>query len=111
MKPLELASKYLEIFFGGSSIEPMIDLFQPSMVFDGPFFQGLSAREYVDSLKADPPHNSRYEIIRSYETKSSACVIYKSSKPGVTTTMVQQFEVSDGKISKILLVFDTGAFT
>ncbi|MBV1882706.1 MAG: hypothetical protein KUG82_13795 [Pseudomonadales bacterium] len=111
MKPLELASKYLEIFFGDGSVEPMIDLFQPNMVFEGPFFQGLSAREYVDSLKADPPSNSRYKILSSYETESSACVIYKFSKYDVSTTMVQQFEVSESKISKILLVFDTGVFT
>ena len=41
---------------------------------------------------------------------SSACLIYQFSKPGVSTSMPQTFDTKDGKISSILLIFDTGAF-
>ncbi len=50
-------------------------------------------------------------MIRSFEDKSGACLVYEFAKPGVCTPMTQLFEVRDGKISHILLVFDTGAFT
>lgn len=110
MKPLELAAKYMEIFFGGGSMEPLLDLLQPNLVFEGPFFRGESAEEYVESLQSDPPRGLSYEIISRYETETEACIIYKFMKAGITTAMAQKFEVSGGKISKILLIFDTGVF-
>ena len=33
------------------------------------------------------------------------------SKPGVETRMAQTFEIADGQICRIKLVFDTSAFT
>lgn len=50
-------------------------------------------------------------IMHSYEDSTSACIIYQFSKPGITLPMTQLFEVKNEKISKILLIFDTGKFT
>lgn len=110
MQPLQLAQRYLEIFFSGKNMERLLDLFQPDLSFEGPFLKTRSAQEYVQSLKADPPIGLDYKILSSYESESSACIIYKFSKPGISTVMVQQFEVKEGRIAKILLVFDTRDF-
>ena len=58
----------------------------------------------------DPPKNCEYKIIQSYEDETSACLIYEFSKADLNTPMTHIFEVNDGKISKILLIFDTSAF-
>ncbi len=79
--------------------------------FNGPFYQFDSAEAYITSLQADPPKGFKYEIIRSFENESSACLIYQFTKPGVCTPMVQLFEVKERKISKVLLVFDTQTFS
>ena len=111
MKPMELALKYMEIFFSGEDIEELSHLFAEDLTFRGPLYETNSAQDYINSLKSDPPRGFAYEIIGSFEGSSSARLVYRFTKPGVSTLMAQLFEVSDDKISKIVLVFDTGAFT
>ncbi len=110
MKPLQLALKYMEVFYSGGDMQALRPLLAEDFSFSGPFYTFESAEAYIDSLKADPPKEFEYEIIRSWEDDSSACLIYQFSKPGVSTPMAQMFQVKEGRISKILLVFDTGAF-
>ncbi len=38
MRPLALALKYMEIFYGGSDIEALRPLFAKDLTFEGPFF-------------------------------------------------------------------------
>ncbi|MCU7947639.1 MAG: hypothetical protein KZQ72_13550 [Candidatus Thiodiazotropha sp. (ex Cardiolucina cf. quadrata)] len=111
MPPLELANKYMEIFYSGTSLDTLKELFSDQFKFKGPFFEFNTADEYISSLKSSPPDHFKYEIIESYQNDGSACLIYNFSKPGVTTIMTQSFKVTDNKISEILLVFDTKAFT
>ena len=51
-----------------------------------------------------------YELIKSIEEATSVCLIYRFTKPGVSTLMTQWFEMENDKIKKITLVFDTAAF-
>ncbi len=95
----------------GGDIEELRQLFADDFKFIGPFYQFDSADDYINALIADPARDSRYKVIRSFEDESSACLLYQFSKPGVCTPMAQLFEISNGKIGKILLVFDTGTFT
>ena len=111
MKPMELALKYMEIFFSGENIEELRPLFAEDFTFRGPLYEFNSAQDYIHSLKLDPPRGFTYEIIGSFENSSSARLVYRFTKPGVSTLMAQLFEVSDDKINKIVLVFDTGVFT
>jgi hypothetical protein len=108
---MELALKYMEIFFSGENIEELRHLFAEDLTFRGPLYEFNSAEDYIDSLKSDPPQGFAYEILSSFENSSSARLVYRFSKPGVSTLMAQLFEVSDDKISKIVLVFDTSAFS
>jgi len=111
MKPMDLALKYMEIFFSGENIEELRPLFAEDLTFRGPLYEFNSAEDYIDSLKLDPPEGFGYEIIGSFEDSSSARLVYRFTKPGVSTLMAQLFKVSGDKISKIVLVFDTSAFT
>jgi hypothetical protein len=111
MKPLKLAQQYMEIFFTGKNPEELSQIFSDDFSFSGPFYQFDSAKDYINSLKTGPPEDCEYKIIQSYEDDISACLIYDFSKPGVNTPMAQIFEINNGKISKILLVFDTGEFS
>ena len=73
----------------------------------------------IDTFRAEVPEMAiRTTLIIGYpgeteeifENENSVCLVYQFSKPGVKTRMIQTFEINDGKISKIKLVFDTKAF-
>jgi hypothetical protein len=110
VKPLKLALQFMEIFFSGEQMDRLRPLLADDFSFSGPLYQFDSTDAYINSLETDPPKGFEYEMIRSFEDESSACIIYQFTKPGVSTPMAQIFEVRKGKISKILLVFDTDAF-
>ncbi len=107
MRPLEIAENYMTAFFSGGDPEVLRDLLSDTFTFRGPLYRFDSAEEYIIALKADPPEDFEYKMIRFYEDESSACLVYQFIKPGVSTTMTQVFEVDKDKISKILLVFDS----
>ena len=109
-KPLELAESYMKSFFGQAPLEMMNTLFADDLVFEGPFQKSSSAKEYMDTLREDPPKNVHYTLEKTYGDENSACLIYMFSKPGVETRMVQTFEIANDKICRINLVFDTKAF-
>ncbi len=112
MKPMDLALRYMEIFYSGKNIDRLYQLFSDDFSFYGPLFQFDSAKDYVKSLIDDPPEGLTYKIIQSFESESSACLVYEFSKPGISCVpMAQLFETNNDKISKILLIFDTRAFT
>jgi len=111
MRPLELAYQYMDIVFENGKISDLQDIFTNNLKFNGPLFQFNNAVDYITSLENDPPEDFEYEIIQSFENESSACLIYKFSKPGISTIITQIFEIADDKISEIILVFDTKAFT
>lgn len=111
MRPVELAEKYMACFFGDAPLEFMEALLADDLIFRGPFYEFTSARDYLESLKANPPNDAKYKLENFYENDNSVCFIYLFTKSGIETLMAQTFEVDDGKISKINLIFDTKAFT
>jgi len=111
MKPLDVALKYMEIFFGGKNMEDLRSLLTDDCKFEGPFYQFETAADYVRSLREDPPQDFKYEILQRFENESSVCLVYQFSKPGISTPMVQVFEFRENKICKILLIFDSGVFS
>ncbi|MCH9021912.1 MAG: nuclear transport factor 2 family protein [Planctomycetes bacterium] len=107
MRPLELAQQYMDIFFSGKDWDALGKLLSDDFTIHGPLSEFDSPKTYIDSLKTDPPKEIDYKMIRFYEDESSACLVYRFLKSGVSTTMTQVFEVKKDKINKILLVFDT----
>lgn len=110
MGALDLAKQFMDAFFGGHPCDDMEDLLSVDLDFEGPFFKCTTASDYLKSLNDNPPEDASYELIHQYEDKDTACVFYQFSKPGIDTLMAQYFEVKDGKISKIRLVFDASQF-
>ena len=100
----------MDIFFSGTDVSVLRHVLAPDLSFIGPFYTFHSAEDYIASLQADPPVGSGYELLGSFESESAACLMYRFTKPGISTTMAQLFEVGDGRIRKILLVFDTAPF-
>ena len=110
MRPLELAKQYMDVIYGGESPELLNDLLSKDCQFEGPMYVFNSATQYIDSLQTDPPVNFDYELIESFENEKSACLVYQFKKTGISIPMTQVFEVVEGKISRILLIFDTAGF-
>ena len=100
----------MEVFYGGESLDSLMSLFSQDFSFKGPYWEYNTAKEYIESLKSDPPCELAYKIINAYENDTSACLLYQFLKPGISTPMAQMFGVNNGKIARILLVFDTAAF-
>jgi hypothetical protein len=111
MEPLDLALNYMEIFYSDSDIEALGQILAKNLSFEGPFFQFDSAEDYLNSLRGDSREGLAYELIKSFADEASACLIYQFSKPGISMPMAQMFETDGDKIGKIVLIFDTGAFT
>lgn len=97
-------------FFGDAPLASMQELLADDLVFQGPFYEFTSAKDYLESLRADPPIGAEYKLVNVYENDHSVCFIYLFLKPGVETLMAQTFEVEKGKICKINLIFDAQAF-
>ncbi len=111
MEPLDLAIKYMEIFYDSGDFEELKQYLSDDLIFEGPFYSYNNANDYIAAMQADPPKKFEYELLSQYEDETSACLIYKFSKPGISTIMAQTFEVNaKNKISRILLVFDTTLF-
>ena len=110
MKNLELALRYMEIFFPGGDPDAMADIFAENLVFEGPFKKFDNSADYIASLKADPPIGCEYKLIRAFEAGDSVNLVYDFIRGEIRTPMLQLFELKGGKIVRILLVFDTSGF-
>jgi len=110
MDAKELASRYMQIVFENGDLDELYLIFHPALQFEGPLFKFASAEEYFKALKNSPPDHFGYEMIHAFEHDTTACLIYRFTKSGVTTTMAQTFEVDHDRITHIQLIFDASAF-
>jgi hypothetical protein len=110
MTNLEIALKYMDIFYSGKEFDELAEIFFDNLVFEGPLFRFDSASDYIESLKSDPPVSCEYRLIRVFESTGSVNLIYEFIKGEIRTPMSQLFEFENGRISRILLVFDTARF-
>lgn len=110
MTPLELARRYMDIFFSGEELDRLHEILAERLSFEGPLLRCESAEDYIRALKQAPPRDCRYRILAAYENASGACLFYQFSKPGLSLPMAQSFRVEHGKICAILLIFDASAF-
>lgn len=56
-KPIDLAKRYMESFFGPMPLNTMEVLLSDDLVFDGPFHKSSTAKEYLNTLRQNPPIN------------------------------------------------------
>ena len=110
MKALDLAQKFMDIVFTTGEFDKLRNILADDLQFRGPLYNFDTAEDYINAMKAAPPEDFEYEMVKSFGKRSSACLIYKFTKPGVETVMTQVFEVENQKIQKIILIFDTAVF-
>tara|TARA_Y100001972_G_C7431222_1_gene222011 strand:+ start:69 stop:428 length:360 start_codon:yes stop_codon:yes gene_type:complete len=108
--PRQLAQEYMRIFFESHDFDRLLEICAPDLQFDGPFFEGNTAREYVDSLRHGPPVDCGYDLLFEFYDATHAHLVYDFIKGQIRTPMSQTFEVDDGLIQKIKLIFDTEPF-
>jgi hypothetical protein len=110
MTNLEIALRYMDIFYSGEDLDELNEIFSEDLIFEGPFYNFHSSATYIDSLKSDPPVGCEFRLIRVFESTGSVNLIYEFIKGEIRTPMSQLFEFEDGRIIRILLVFDTSSF-
>ena len=103
----EVAMAYLKHFCAGN-VDGLASLLADDLEFKGPFHQFSSSRAYIQSLRDDPLDRCSYRVVSITEADDSVSVYYDYRKAKSDLTVAQLFNFTDGKISKILLVFDTG---
>ena len=111
MKEIDIAKKYLEIFFESKDFDSLARLFDKNLDFKGPFYEFGSAHDYIESLKSSPPIDVSYKIVEEFSSQNSVCIIYNFTKNGKSTLMSQTFWFADGRIKKIRLIFNPEEIT
>ena len=104
--PLELARRYMDIFYGDAPLL-LYDILDERLRFRGPMFQADSARDYIDALLAAPPDGLEYELLHEFETADTACLVYLMHKADRSIPMAQVFVTNNGRINSIELMFDS----
>jgi len=110
LTPIDLAYRFLDIFFSGRDFDRLFDILADDLKFSGPFCEFTSAQEYVASIEVQPPIECTYQVLYVFEGASVVNLIYEFSKPETQAKISQLFEVKDGKIVTILLIFDSAQF-
>ncbi|MBL4576546.1 MAG: hypothetical protein JKY51_10715 [Opitutaceae bacterium] len=111
MKPLALALKYMDVVFSDKDMGALRPLLSDRFTFKGTLNEYNNPESYIQAMKKDPPIGFQYKMLKSFETRSAACLVYEFSKTGVNTSMAQMFEVSNGQIDRIVLIFDSAEFS
>ncbi len=105
----EVAVEYLEHFCGGN-VDGIASLLADDLDFKGPFHQFSSSVDYLQRLRDAPPAQVAYRVLGVTEGENSVSIYYDYQKERGALTVAQLFGFRDGKISSILLVFDTRGF-
>ncbi len=109
MNNREMAETYLKCFCGGD-IEGLEPLLGDDLRFKGPLHEFGSRSAYLRSLADDPPGRCSYRILSITESLDSVSIYYDYAKDSGALTVAQLFTFTNGKIGKILLVFDGRGF-
>ena len=106
----DIALEYLRRFCAGD-IEGLEPLLCSDLRFEGPLFNFQSSRDYLTSLRSDPPEICSYRILNVTNDADSVVVFYIYEKSEREITIAQLFRFRDQKIAEILLVFDGRGFS
>ena len=117
MNRKETALEYVRCFCRGD-VTALGELLSEDFRLTGPFLQGVSKTEYLDILRADPSEPCEFTVINIFEGDGEkdggdggeVALFWEYQKPEFTLLMAQLCRFSGGRISEILLVFDSGKF-
>jgi len=71
-----MALMYMKLFYPGTDIEEVREILAEDLSFAELFHKFNSAEYCINSLTEDPPGGMRYKVIKCFEDKKSACLIY-----------------------------------
>ena len=105
--PSEISIEFVSAFCAGE-LDSLEELLAADLRFTGPLFRCDCRASYLGRLYRDPPTPTSYRILRMFESPDGVCVLYEygESKRPVLVSQFNRF--FGGRISEILLVFDTG---
>ena len=109
MSNRDIALEYIKSFCD-ANINALESLFTADLQFKGPFHTFKSSKDYLESLRNDPPDKCRYNILSITENRESVVLFYEYQKPDCTILIAQLFKIDNQKIKEIVLVFDTRDF-
>ncbi len=101
--------EYLAHFCAGN-VDGVASLLAVDLDFKGPFHQFSLSADYVQSLRDAPPDQCAYHVLAVTEGENSVSIYYDYQKESGALTVAQLFGFTDGRISSMLLVFDTRSF-
>lgn len=114
MNALQLALRFLTLLqenrMGKLDAEQLYSLCAKDMTFTTPAYNFHNAKDYIESLKLNPPSPFSFSLLHSFEATNSATLIYYFSNANTATYMSQTFEVEKEKIVSILLIYDSAVF-
>jgi len=109
MNNQDIAMKYLMCFCEGkiNEIEPLL---APDLKFIGTLKSYSSAKEYLTSLRDDPPEPCSFNVLSITENDDFVGLFYEYLKPNQAMRIAQLFKIKDQLIQEVLLVFDGRGF-
>ncbi len=106
----QIVDKYMEVLFSGQNLDNLKEIFHENLEFEGPLATFHSARDYINDLKSAPPVDFSFNVINRFQLGTTVCLNYEFYKPGISTSMIQIFEIEDNLIKRIRLFFDAALF-
>lgn len=77
----------------------------------GPLFSGESQREHLLALRADPPERCGLSVVSLTAAVDTVSIIADCEKQEGTMRVAELFRFAGGRISELLLVFDSGGLS
>jgi hypothetical protein len=97
----------MEIVYEQHRYTELQNMLHPKFKFEAPGVLHTTRDDYLEALRSNPPANEPYHIIKFYENPNSACLIYRYGKKAL---ICQTFEINEGKISQIKLIYNPAEF-
>ena len=109
MSNREMAMEFLKCFCAGD-IDGLAPLLADDLRFKGPLHEFNLSGAYLQSLRDDPPDKCSYRVLSLTQAADHVSIYYDYEKDDGALTVAQLFGFANGKISEILLVFDSRGF-
>ncbi len=106
MKNRDVALTFVSRFCA-ADVDALSELLADDFRLKGPLGGFESKATYVSALQENPPVVGRHRILSVSEGVQSVSIFYEYERNETPVTIAQLFLFDSGRISEILLVFDT----
>lgn len=113
MTNTETAQRFVQAFTG-HDVATMTSLLTEDFTFEGPMMQHDGRQDFLDSLSNCAGWKMSVEFLEALESDTQAVLLYRWSMHAPVSQsllMSEWYELRDGKICAVRLVFDSSQFT